>query len=318
VETFGPAGADIFSPRKMYGYLTPGAKWGDEPQDPDWRPYKLGEDSFDVDKIFCLIGTDPTDYGAVKNVVGPKSDGLVMIDNAYVRGAHRAFVHRSHSGRYGLVNSEEGYQNLRRFLFGSLNVKVQLNGLDLAEREGQVWQADLRLSVRGLPIVMHEQLAAHYCPIQLNMEEDRHRDTPDAPVPLATVFLLKPSRWSLDRLVAPPARARYAMKLRVYSLESSHGFFAWKDHLEQVADWEDTLVVDIGHDDGQPEAEQRVWTGWKSELAGPIEAQDPISNDTLEVKEGILELPLPATAKSILGQNARLTCKITRVGASAQ
>ena len=34
----------------------------------------------------------------------------------------RAFVHRSHSGHYGIVNSEEGYQNLTRFLFGALRV----------------------------------------------------------------------------------------------------------------------------------------------------------------------------------------------------
>jgi hypothetical protein len=27
--------------------------------------------------------------------------------------------HRSHSGQYGIVSSEEGFQNLTRFLFGS-------------------------------------------------------------------------------------------------------------------------------------------------------------------------------------------------------
>ena len=50
------------------------------------------------------------------------SDGLVRIENAAVRGAPRAFVHRSHSGNRGIVNSEEGYQNLVRFLFGSNRV----------------------------------------------------------------------------------------------------------------------------------------------------------------------------------------------------
>ena len=33
-----------------------------------------------------------------------------------------AFVHRSHSGYFGIVNSEEGYQNLIRFLFGDVRV----------------------------------------------------------------------------------------------------------------------------------------------------------------------------------------------------
>ncbi|MDP9223429.1 MAG: hypothetical protein M3P18_06160 [Actinomycetota bacterium] len=311
METFGPSGSDIFSPPKMYGYLTPGAHWGQEPKNPEWRPNTMGQGAFDVERIFCLIGTDPTDYGAVHKVVGPKSDGLVMIDNAYVRGAHRAFVHRSHSGRYGLVNSEEGYQNLRRFLFGALKVKVDLNGLDLPTRDDQAWQADLRLSVRGLPIVMHEQLAAHYCPIQLNMEQQRHRDTPDAPVPLATVFLLDPSRWSLDPLQPPPPRCRYALKVRVYSLETKHGFFAWRNHLEQVADWEDTLIVDIGRGEEKAGEEQHVWARWKSELPGAIEALDPIGDRALDVTGGIVEIAVPETARPIVGQDARLTCTIS-------
>jgi hypothetical protein len=63
--------------------------------------------------------------------VGDASDGLVRIENATTHGpgpdgkdvtSPRAFVHRSHSGHYGIVNSEEGYQNLTRFLFGGLRV----------------------------------------------------------------------------------------------------------------------------------------------------------------------------------------------------
>jgi len=64
-------------------------------------------------------------------VVGPQSDGLVQIDNAYVRGAHRAYIHRSHSGRYGMVDSEEGYQNLQRFLFGDFKITAFLANFDL-------------------------------------------------------------------------------------------------------------------------------------------------------------------------------------------
>jgi hypothetical protein len=33
-----------------------------------------------------------------------------------------AYVYRSHSGYYGIVNSEEGYQNLTRFLFGDVRI----------------------------------------------------------------------------------------------------------------------------------------------------------------------------------------------------
>jgi pimeloyl-ACP methyl ester carboxylesterase len=115
-QAFGPAGSDIFAPQKMYGYLTPGAKFGDLPPDgSEWDPQELPGDVFSAADVFCLIGTDPKDYGLPRVAVGPKSDGLVLIEHAYVRKAHRAFAYRSHSGTYGEVNSEEGYQNLRRF-----------------------------------------------------------------------------------------------------------------------------------------------------------------------------------------------------------
>jgi hypothetical protein len=81
---------------------------------------------FNTDRFFTLIGTNYKDYtvasGWSRRVVGPISDGLVRIDNASVKGSPRALVHRSHSGHYGIVNSESGYQNLSRFLFGDLRV----------------------------------------------------------------------------------------------------------------------------------------------------------------------------------------------------
>lgn len=101
---------------------------------------------FDPDRFFCLVGTNARDYtvasGWSSRVVGPFSDGLVRIDNAHVTGpsgdparptriAPRAFVHRSHSGHYGIVNSEEGYQNLTRFLFGDVRVDGELHVRDI-------------------------------------------------------------------------------------------------------------------------------------------------------------------------------------------
>jgi pimeloyl-ACP methyl ester carboxylesterase len=92
---------------------------------------------FDPDRFFTLIGTNARDYTAANGwsarMVGPYSDGLVRITNAGVTGPSgdparplklgpRAFVHRSHSGQYGIVNSEDGYQNLSRFLFGDVRV----------------------------------------------------------------------------------------------------------------------------------------------------------------------------------------------------
>ncbi|MGY6553586.1 MAG: esterase/lipase family protein [Wenzhouxiangella sp.] len=79
---------------------------------------------FDPERFFCLVGTNHQDYdvaaGMSRRLAGERSDGLVLINNASVAGAPRAFVHRTHGGAFGIVNSEEGYQNLVRFLFGDL------------------------------------------------------------------------------------------------------------------------------------------------------------------------------------------------------
>lgn len=91
--------------------------------------------NFLPERIFNLVGTNQRDYSAAGGIsawaAGDASDGLVRIENATTHGpgadgsdvrSPRAFVHRSHSGPYGIVNSEEGYQNLTRFLFGALRV----------------------------------------------------------------------------------------------------------------------------------------------------------------------------------------------------
>jgi hypothetical protein len=85
---------------------------------------------FPADRFFCMVGSNAADYSEFlslsKRATGAMSDGLVMIKNATVKDAPRAFAHRSHSGHFGIVNSEEGYQNLRRFLFGQFRVDVRL------------------------------------------------------------------------------------------------------------------------------------------------------------------------------------------------
>ena len=81
---------------------------------------------FDPQRFFCFVGTNHRDYDAAlgfsRKLAGEMSDGLVRIENATVSEAPRAFAHRSHSGNYGVVNSEDGYQNLMRFLFGDVRV----------------------------------------------------------------------------------------------------------------------------------------------------------------------------------------------------
>jgi hypothetical protein len=120
--TFGDA--NNFNRERMAGYL-------DLPVGDDVSIVK----NFPPERMFNLVGTNPRDYAVAGGLsawgAGEASDGLVRIENATTHGpgadgadvtSPRAFVHRSHSGPYGIVNSEEGYQNLTRFLFGTLRV----------------------------------------------------------------------------------------------------------------------------------------------------------------------------------------------------
>lgn len=344
-QAFGPAGADIFAPAKMYGYLTPGKSFGELPKKgANWDPQRLPEEVFSPDDVFCLIGTNPKDYGLAREVVGPRSDGLVRIERAYVREANRAYVHKSHSGSYGEVNSEEGYQNLRRFLFGRWSITVALNGLppypadmDKLPEEDRwpVWQADTRLAIRGMSIVMSEQQAAHWCPIQINEELARHVDTPDTPVPLVSTFLLDPAHEAVlrqernepDRPPRHGGRLRYVLSMRVFKLVEKDGAFRFIEHLEQVPDWADSLIVDVGPNDAGDGLQS--WMAWNSEVAGPNDELDPITRGLSPDKQGAtpfratngvyrchVDLPPIAKALPVLSQGAHLTMTVRDRGGS--
>jgi pimeloyl-ACP methyl ester carboxylesterase len=333
VPEWSPFGAEIFNPKEMYGYLTPGIKEGADPPD-TWDPRDMRAESstlapapehtFDPGRTFCLIGTNAADYGPVSKAVGPQSDGLVQIDNAYVRNANRAYIHRSHSGIYGEVNSEEGYQNLRRFLFGSRQAKVYLRNLQLPEPDPDdvehdikdTWQAEIRLSIRGLPVVVSEQLAAHYCPIQL-----KAAGSPDEAEPLTTVFLLAPDRDTgrqdeAGQAVSP--RCRYALQLHAIRIQERRGAFYFNKVTETAADWEDTLLVDVGPGPGDPDGEY-LFAEWNSKAIGVNATQDPIAvpaltPDTSEVGAAVFTLPLPPAGAAILGGEAEIVIRVVDWG----
>ncbi len=331
-DVVGPAGSDIFAPQNMYGYLEPNQNYGDEPKEgQEWDPQSIPDGVFDPDDIFCLIGTNSKDYGVSKKVVGPKSDGLVRIEHAYVRKAHRAFVFKAHSGPYGEVNSEEGYQNLRRFLFGRWKVRVNLADLpDLPSGRGadggasSAWQADLRLAVRGLSVVLSEQRADQYSPLQLNDELQRRQDSPDHPVPLLTTFLLD-LRTPLRQFPTVEEEVvnqhggvvRYSLTLRLVKLRERDNVFDFSEHLEQVFDWADAAIFDIGPNESGDGL--RAWANWNSAIPGALDDFDPTmtqpSVPITRLADGQwqfdLALPDSAHAIPVLGANAKLRLTIT-------
>ncbi|MCH8558981.1 MAG: hypothetical protein LAT84_14255 [Balneolia bacterium] len=93
---------------------------------PDHKSVNSLDGTFPESRFFCHVGTNHEDYNLSRLAVGPMSDGLVLIKNASVKGAPRVYTNHSHSGHYGLVNSEEGYQNLTRFLFGNVLAQATL------------------------------------------------------------------------------------------------------------------------------------------------------------------------------------------------
>ncbi|MGW0788599.1 esterase/lipase family protein [Streptomyces sp. NPDC002911] len=303
------SGADIFGRERMYEYLTPESLADPDGPPEDWDPRQMPADrplAFPLNRVFCLVGTDPADYAVARGlsaaVVGPRSDGLVQMDNAYVPGAHRAYVHRSHSGSYGLVNSEEGYQNLRRFLFGDRRVEAALVGHRLPRRTDTAWQAEVALSVRGLQVVMYERSGDHWCPIQLHdATKDGGAGDGSGAVPLADTFLCT----GLPR-PGDVTSMRFTLHLRILSLREREGFLAFGDHLEQTADFDDVLVVDLGSD---PEATAPPLTAaWNSAISGAIREYRPEPSIT-GLREHHIELP--KTATPLLGENARLRLTVT-------
>lgn len=183
-----------FNEKRMRKYLklSPGA------------PVNSLDGKFDPDRFFSLIGTNHRDYGAARIAVGGMSDGLVQIANAYVDESPRAFVHRSHSGDYGIVNSEEGYQNLRRFLFGDVRADalLEVQALTLPPAVERAWKKgkkkiqasyhfEVVARVRGVRWDLHRRTVGEESAIFAKFDDLM---VPGKRVHLASSFLSKSAR----------------------------------------------------------------------------------------------------------------------------
>lgn len=316
-DATGFQGTDIFGPDRMYQYLTPGVPKG-ATAPAGFEATTMPGDGFPVDELFCLVGSNPEDFdiawGLSSKAVGARSDGLVQIENASVQNARRAVVHRSHSGRYGIVNSEEGYQNLQRFLFGDLEVRLDLLGLDVGRNDPDdlEFQMDVGLAIRGLPVLVHEQSAEHYCPV---LVERRSRDdTVDTPKPLFTTFLSSKAPRPMSGHKPVPT-LRHALKLRLLSIREQQGRFFFADHLEQTEDWGDALLVDIEPGNNE-RLLPRAWAAWTSAI--PVANRDWKPTDAEALRDldptpgrWYSEVPVPDVARDLLGDNARIGLTVT-------
>lgn len=247
----------------------------------DWLP----EAAFPIERFFCMVGTNRADYevaaGMSRTFAGHGSDGLVKVENASVWGINAsgqkqtpcatAYAFRSHSGYFGIVNSEEAYQNLTRFLFGDLRVDIwiDIDAVRLpADIEGKavdaLYQFELLASPRGKRWYLTRRMA----------EEDSvacrtHRqlmnpgDSTARNIYLSTLFLAKSAR------VDPNRRSlAYGMTLgvRVPDYEVDKRFRPDR-HYEGGYLFRDELVVEIT----EPQSEKERWKlgyDWQSRNPG--------------------------------------------------
>lgn len=254
-DILGPNHADNFGPKEMRSYL------GFPKNHPEERLNELGG-QLDPQRCFSFIGTNHDDYTVrmSKASVGPGSDGLVMLRHAYVKGSNRAFAHRSHSGPYGIVNSEEGYQNLQRFLFGDTAVKITLKKVrpktsirkrnDGAELKTVVVEAALGLRAEAVQLTEQLQRDGSAQPVAMSTLE-KGEET------LFHAFLMKSRR--------PNGRFRYSqfqLQIRIVPIYTKDHWLSSESSYAGQAIFATSLFAAVGDPDNK--GKRKVKVAWGS------------------------------------------------------
>lgn len=181
VAAINPYDSNIFKPRRMREYLKLDRLYAqDEEHEGTGFKYdihSLGESTFPIHKCLCIIGSDYGHYSGVKYATGSFSDGLVKQDRAYVVSGPRpinhevpykeentafyANVHRAHSGYHGIVNSYETFENIQRFLFGDMRVRISLDNVSIHTKEmdghDYFYDFEFALTIRGTGVYLHQR-----------------------------------------------------------------------------------------------------------------------------------------------------------------
>jgi hypothetical protein len=264
-----PFNANIFEAKRMREYLK-------LPQ--GYEPHSLGPEnsaySFPVKRCLCIIGSDYESYGAVQHVTGRFSDGLVKQDNAYCvagkpdsRGKYGsaqkpywANVHRAHSGRRGVVNSYESFENIHRFLFGDTKAEIYLEDLHLgtpvAADTRYYYDLEFALSIRGMPVYLHRR---QQVPCENAIRYSRE-DIEKKTVLLHTLFLDS----SLRSDPAPYSHFKVEFRLREFAVKKG---FLWDNEYPEKTVFGEDLEVRVGDFDASVPGKE-VQYRWLSDGAG--------------------------------------------------
>ncbi|MCA9029196.1 MAG: hypothetical protein KDA66_00230 [Planctomycetaceae bacterium] len=265
---------------------------------------------FDPQRFFCLVGTNWKDYtvagGWSRRLVGPSSDGLVRITNASVfdskTDSHspRAFVHRSHSGHYGIVNSEDGYQNLTRFLFGDVRVdgvlKVAEVSLPKEVQEAKDKKKTVRASyhfetvvrVRGGDWDLHRRTTSEESAIFRTFDQIFPADGKPRSPHLFSTFLSKKARVSGKRSLV--FSIEIAIQVPEYEID---GFLMFDQKIRGSYLYRDTLTVQATPTSDDDDAPYSVKYGFDSKT--PLRATKSIDP---KIEGGVLEFAIPIDSKT--------------------
>jgi len=233
---------------------------------------------FPVERVFSLIGTDSRDYGAAgglaRKSVGPLSDGLVKIKNAYVLGSPRAYVHRSHSGYYGIVNSEEGYQNLQRFLFGDTRAKLVLGNLSVTSTGNSsidtAYFIETIVVVRGLPIEIHRRTMDNGSAVFVTQENISSKT-----IHLHTLFLSK-----LNRVKKSRRSMGFLVKIRIVPQYYKKNKLFPDEHYEGMPIFEDGLLFEVTPDTRNGFSSKYRWTSVPDKVNNIVWSSDSKNKNT--------------------------------------
>lgn len=268
-------------------------------------------------KIFTMVGTNRLDYDAAaglsRTFVGNGSDGLVKIENATLNGLNKdgfigtpcakAFTYRAHSGYFGIVNSEEAYQNLSRFLFGDVRVDIwfDINDIRLpqaaikatdgdASKIDAIYQVEVIASPRGKPWSLTRRIAEEDSVACLTQAE--WNDKKQASLYLSSVFLSKRARVKKNR----PSLA-YSLTLGVkipdYEIEKR---FWFNEHFEGAYLFRNSLILDIV----APPDDKTAWKikyAWQD--AGFASADIVLQPELVDGGGGACEVVVPVKSVTI-------------------
>jgi hypothetical protein len=286
------------------------------------------------ERVFNLVGTNPADYLVAKGLsswaVGEASDGLVRMDNATtfaMAGNERvdspsAYAHRSHSGQYGIVNSEEGFQNLTRFLFGSVRADGFLDVFDVSlpdEVEAAYlknndsvrasYRFEIVAALRGSQWQFHRRVVRENSAIQRTYDElfpkgaDGKRTPSASSSPHLFSVFLDPAKSQLRHSVA------FAFDVAILVPDYEIDGVLWlKRHFEGGYLVRKLIVVEASRDANAP-------TGWRLEYGFQSETPNVANTPANAVLDGStlkFAIPMKSPANAKPGVRGQLRIEIRR------